>query len=586
MKKINKPVRNNGNYDWFQNGNTGDKKQKTPKEKMKTFFKVFKILIYISLATLSLTGCVQSFVIGTGSYTGQGMELYTNEADVAPYMVTYNVNTKNSTATLDSKANYWLSDKDDLKAVHSKIKNDGGNISQWKTENIGVQILVDGKMLVNGKQDESKHITYVNGVPLVYSESSGNSAKASGFSGYKQNQKELTLWSKDKTGKKYIPNEIKWTFAGKTSQQVFQQTVFDQLLTELNKTKLFKDVNGYKTKYTNGIEINNKNIKEINDVNNKTLILTKLLQETNIIPVNSNGKIESSFSKISSFKSFDDKNAKAPIKFQLSGKNKLRAIYNWNRAWALGPFYGLFIYPLSRITLAIVEGLPMLNGWESLITIALVTILLRTFAYLLTFKSTLQQVKQQELSAKKAAIEAKYEQYKGNKQMEQRKRQELSEMYKKEGISPLGSVATIFLTMPLFLAMWKIIGGIAHIKSTTWLKINFSQTSYKELFNGEWQYLPLMLVAATTQGISLFIPRLLTKRRDKNRINAHQKAALKKANKTQNIMMAVFIFMALIFSAGLQIYWIFGGLFTIGQNVLNHKIIKRQSKRKKSKRIK
>ncbi|MCP4356016.1 MAG: hypothetical protein GY793_10395 [Proteobacteria bacterium] len=84
---------------------------------------------------------------------------------------------------------------------------------------------------------------------------------------------------------------------------------------------------------------------------------------------------------------------------------------------------------------------------------AIAVIIIRTFAYALTFKSTLQQVKQQELSSKKAAIEAKYEQYKGNKQMEQRKRQEMSEMFKKEGISPLGSIGSIFLTMPIFLAM-------------------------------------------------------------------------------------------------------------------------------------
>ena len=52
----------------------------------------------------------------------------------------------------------------------------------------------------------------------------------------------------------------------------------------------------------------------------------------------------------------------------------------------------------------------------------------------------MQQTKQQELQGKKAVIDAKYASYKGNKQMEARKRQEMADLYKKEGVSPLGGV--------------------------------------------------------------------------------------------------------------------------------------------------
>lgn len=86
--------------------------------------------------------------------------------------------------------------------------------------------------------------------------------------------------------------------------------------------------------------------------------------------------------------------------------------------------------------------------------------------------------------------------------------------------------------------------------------MNFAATSYKELFAGHVQYLPLMILAAGIQLFSQIYPRLLTKRRDKNRMNVHQKAAMKKGNKMQNIMLVVFGFMALIFTAGLQVYFI------------------------------
>lgn len=59
----------------------------------------------------------------------------------------------------------------------------------------------------------------------------------------------------------------------------------------------------------------------------------------------------------------------------------------------------------------------------------------------------------QELNAKKAVIDAKYAPYKGNKQMEMRQKQEVADLYKKEGINPMSSLVTIFVTMPFFFAM-------------------------------------------------------------------------------------------------------------------------------------
>lgn len=59
----------------------------------------------------------------------------------------------------------------------------------------------------------------------------------------------------------------------------------------------------------------------------------------------------------------------------------------------------------------------------------------------------------QELNLKKAAIDAKYAPYKGNKQMQARQRQEVAEMYKKEGVSPMGAFTSVLIVMPLFLAI-------------------------------------------------------------------------------------------------------------------------------------
>ncbi len=259
-----------------------------------------------------------------------------------------------------------------------------------------------------------------------------------------------------------------------------------------------------------------------------------------------------------------------------------KPIVTWGDAWSLGPFYGFVVYPLSFLVNSLVGSLPAhLGGGVALLSIVISVILARMLTLLLTYKSVFSQAKQQTLAPKKAKIDAKYAAYKGNKQMEQKKRQETSELYKKNNINMLTPLLSTLVSMPIFLSMWRIIQGIPFIKSTSLWGINFSQTSWRELFSGEWQYLFLIILAVIVQAGSQFLPRYLNKKRMNERSNVAEKAAMKKANRTQNIIMVIFIFMAVIFEAGVQIYWIVGGIWTMLQTLLIHHIQKTKIFREK-----
>ena len=259
-----------------------------------------------------------------------------------------------------------------------------------------------------------------------------------------------------------------------------------------------------------------------------------------------------------------------------------KPIVSWSDAWGLGPFYGFVVYPLSYLVNSLVGSLPAhLGGGVALLSIVISVILARMLTLLLTYKSVFSQAKQQTLAPKKAKIDAKYAAYKGNKQMEQKKRQETSELYKKNNINMLTPLLSTLVSMPIFLSMWRIIQGIPFIKSTSLWGINFSQTSWRELFAGEWQYLFLIILAVVVQAGSQFLPRYLNKKRMNERSNVAEKAAMKKANRTQNIIMVIFIFMAIIFEAGVQIYWIVGGIWTMLQTLLIHHVQKTKFFREK-----
>lgn len=249
-----------------------------------------------------------------------------------------------------------------------------------------------------------------------------------------------------------------------------------------------------------------------------------------------------------------------------------KPVLSWSQAWGLGPFYGFVVFPLAFIVNSLVLSIPSMAGWGSVLSIAIAVILSRLFTLLITYKSAFVQSKQQMLAPRKAKIDAKYAPYKGNKMMEQRKRTEISELYKKNNVNAMMPVFSLLISTPIFLAMWRVIQGNPTLKSTDWLGINFSSTSWQELFAGSWQYLPLMLIAVSIQGLSQFLPRILSKKRMRERSNIAEKEALRKANKTQNIVMIGFMIFTLIFEAGIQIYWIVASIWSIAQTLIIHKI--------------
>lgn len=248
-----------------------------------------------------------------------------------------------------------------------------------------------------------------------------------------------------------------------------------------------------------------------------------------------------------------------------------RVIAGWGSAWRHGPFYGIFVYPLAWMTHHLSNGIPYWKGWGTIIVILIVTILIRGSMLGVTFRQTVNQSKQEDLKDKKAKIDAKYVEFKDNKQMKARQQQEVASLYKKHGLNPLDAFATMIISIPFFIGIWRVIQGLPEIKSTVWLTMSFAETSWKRLFfHKEFAYLGLIIVAASSQLLSQFMPRILNHKKFKERTNIEEVQALKKQNRSQKVMAIMFLVMTLIFSAGVQVYWIISALWSIGQSIGIH----------------
>ena len=570
-------------YDWFK----GPQEEKNKNIKnFKTAWKFIKIFLMFSLFFFSMWGCVQVFIIKSDNYVARGTEFYQSESNIPPRLNKINAyKTTNNLYDLSvSETNEWISRKknDNLEVIQKQITKgtgaNGSNIKMsdaFKSSNEAYLITTDNQKITNSVSQNVnlKYLAFssVSKKSTLVEEQTELSAQnylTINFS-VLEDGKTLSYRKNGRIGKFKLTNAQK--VLNSTSNAAFWNRL---AVLEVIDRKLRIDP---KTRHL-ALSANRKD-GDFNDDSGKYSFDKELLHNR---AVNNLAKFFDFGIAPNTKKTEDNVDVQFSKEFH-DGETNYRPIVTWEHAWVrgVGPFYGLFVYPISQLSVAVLNAFPLLDGWESLISIIIIVFILRIFGFLLTFKSVLQQTKQQELQAKKATIDAKYLNYKGNKQMEARQRQEVAELYKKEGISPLGAIGSIFMTMPIFLSIWRIIGGLPQLKSTVWLGISFSATSYRNLFAGELQYLPLIILAGFSAAFSQLFPRLLNKKRDGHRINVQQKEAMKKNNKTQNIILLVFIFMALIFSAGIQVYWIIGAIWQVIQTLLTHNIIIYQKKRNK-----
>ncbi|CRX37136.1 / yidC / Oxa1Ec /:655950 Reverse [Candidatus Hepatoplasma crinochetorum] len=261
-------------------------------------------------------------------------------------------------------------------------------------------------------------------------------------------------------------------------------------------------------------------------------------------------------------------------------------IGDWQDAWdpEYGPMYGLFVWPLAQLSIIIQSIFPIGAVWGVIIGIFLITFILRGIGYAMSFGSNKNQSKMQEVQTQVAQINAKYQQYdKKNKQMKMRKQQETMALYRKNNVNPFASLGTIFVTMPIFLSIWIIISALPAYKIISVGQFSFSVSAISGMFSvGSlfFAYLFVGIAVGFSQGLSSKLPRMLSnKRKGIKRIDEQTKKAMKKQNKTQNIMIGVFIFMGLIVPVLLAIYWIFSALFTMTTEIIKHAIIQHKAKK-------
>ncbi|CRH24776.1 putative inner membrane protein translocase component YidC [Chlamydia trachomatis] len=99
-------------YDYFKGNTQGEDKNK---QIFKRALKILKIIFYFCIFGITLTGCIQSFVIKTSTSSGSGTEFYKNKEDIIPNYTIFEATNKagkNEITKATKSNNYLISEKD------------------------------------------------------------------------------------------------------------------------------------------------------------------------------------------------------------------------------------------------------------------------------------------------------------------------------------------------------------------------------------------------------------------------------------------------------------------------------------------
>lgn len=573
-------------YDVFKSPENQNKR-KAPKWSWKLVWKWLKAFLYVFAFGITLTGCIQSFAISSDTTVSSTVEFFNNKDSIAPRTVTLvskAVGDKNNNEingiTLSQDTTTQLNGNDEqqraiIKDLTTKTEANGGTYGTFgsytafvrfqnsagfhnkvndqylffsSTQNTYTSIYGDYKVNANGvlKNHNNPQWTLIPIPTIAYNEGTVGDQDPKAI----ENSKGRVYYIKNNISP-LVNNFMYSTFA----RDVIQAT-YDTLL----KLDIYKDgklINAIDDVNNNGLA---SSVESRKLVNNYRLGIQPILGESQFTLTDDDNKtVEYNYHAV--------KENNLPD-FPFKAKYPLKPIISWSDAWGYGPFYGLIIFPLAKLMNAIISSATYAYGWGVFIAILVAVLLTRLFTLIVGWKSHFVQSKQVEMNARKAKIEAKYAQFKGNKEMENRKRREIAELHKKYGFNLSSTFTQIAITTPIFIAMWKTVQSVQIFKTTNWAGLEFAQTSWREvIYNHQYQYLWIIICVATTSVLAQIVPRILNRKKNKRIMNDDELMAYKKQQKTQNIITIVFAFFAIILQSGVQVYWMMGNLWMIGQSI-------------------
>ena len=201
------------------------------------------------------------------------------------------------------------------------------------------------------------------------------------------------------------------------------------------------------------------------------------------------------------------------------------------------------------------------------IALIILSIIIRLILAPFTKKTAMQSENMKQLQPEMDRINKKYEN-KTDQESLNKKSMEMMSLYKKYNINPFSSCLFAFIQIPLLFGFLEAINRVPVIFEENLFGLVLGTTPFKAISSGQIQYIIIVILIALTTFISQKLNKTAPTPQT-NDINP---------NTMTNVMLVMICIMSLNFSVALSLYWIASTIFTIIQNLIVMKTIKKEVK--------
>ena len=279
----------------------------------------------------------------------------------------------------------------------------------------------------------------------------------------------------------------------------------------------------------------------------------------------------------------------------------------WPDAWGKGGHLieGLIVYPVAwmidRFAHAFAGGknasveqvqAAYATGGPQILSILVVTVIVRLFLFLCTFRSVLAQKKMTELQPELAKIQQKYPNANTNQAQKQRLAEEQMRLYKKHKVNPLSQLLVLIIQFPIFIGVWGAMTGSAVLSTGNFLGLHLSASIWETLKQGPanvanggwWTAFVLIILMSAGQFFAMKVPQWIQKAKTKKVSRLGKNPAQKQQNRTANIVSYVMLIMIIVMGftlpAAMGVYWFVGAIVSLVQTLFTNVIFAGNPKKK------
>jgi YidC/Oxa1 family membrane protein insertase len=224
-----------------------------------------------------------------------------------------------------------------------------------------------------------------------------------------------------------------------------------------------------------------------------------------------------------------------------------------------GLWTSIFVKPLTWLILKIGS---FLNNYG--LSLIIISLLIRIILMPLTKSTAMQSENMKKAQPDIKVIESKYKD-KTDQESVMKKSQETMAVYKKYGINPLSSCLFAILQIPLLFAFIEAINRTPAIFEGQLLGLKLGVTPLIAMGRGEWWYILIVIILGVVTYYSFTL----------NKTAAATPENQKQMNMMNKVFIILIIFMSFTFSTAIGIYWISSNAFTIFQNLLTDRSVKK-----------